>query len=145
MRRHPLARRLLALYLLSREAAPACGLVDLLIETVHKIGVRAERRVLSALTEDIERVDGKERLLVALAEAAFDRPAEPVRLVIFPVASEAKLRAVVSEHRTRGTWDRQVQTTMRRSYAGHYRRMLPRLLDLLTGDVDLTACGRAGR
>ena len=134
MRRHPPARRLglLALYLLSREAALVDGLVDLLIETVHKIGVRAERRVLSALTGDIERVHGKERLLVALAEAAVDRPDEPVRVVIFPVAGEAKLRAVVSEHRARGSWDRQVQTTMRRSYAGHYRRMLPRLLDLLT-------------
>lgn len=134
MRRHPPARRLglLALYLLSREAALVDGLVDLLIETVHKIGVRAERRVLSALTGDIERVDGKEQMLVALAEAAIDRPDEPVRIAIFPVASEAKLRAVVSEHRARGSWDRQVQTTMRRSYAGHYRRMLPRLLDLLT-------------
>ena len=98
---------------------------------MHKIGVRVERRALSDLTGDIERVDAGERLLVALAEAAVDRPDESVRVVIFPVAGEAKLRAVVSEHRARGSWDRQVQTTMRRASAGHHRRTLPRLPDLL--------------
>jgi len=133
MRRHGQPRRLglLTLYLLSREAALVDGLVDLLIDTVHRIGVRAEKRVLGVLAGEIERVHGKERLLAELAEAAVERPDEAVRVVIFPVASEARLRAVVAEHRARGSWDRQVQTTMRRSYAGHYRRMLPRLLDLL--------------
>ena len=133
MRRHAQPRRLglLTLYLLSREAALVDGLVDLLIDTVHRIGVRAEKRVLGVLASEIERVHGKERLLAELAEAAVERPDEAVRVVIFPVASEARLRAVVAEHRALGSWDRQVQTTMRRSYAGHYRRMLPRLLDLL--------------
>jgi TnpA family transposase len=133
MRRHPRERRLglFALYLVTREAALVDGLVDLLIETVHKIGVKAERRTAAALVRDVERVHGKERLLVDIAAAAVDHPDDPVRTAIFPVAGEGKLRAVMAEHRARGTWDRQVQTTMRRSYAGHYRRMLPRLLEAL--------------
>ena len=106
-------------------------IVDLLIETVHKIGLKAERRAAAALVRDIERVHGKERLLVDIAAAAVDHPDDPVRTAIFPIASEGKLRAVMAEHRARGTWDRQVQTTMRRSYASHYRRMLPRLLEAL--------------
>jgi hypothetical protein len=58
-------------------------------------------------------------------------PCDPVRTAIFPVAGEGKLRAVMAEHRARGSWDRQVQTMMRRSYANHYRRMLPRLPEAL--------------
>ena len=60
MRRHPRERRLglLALYLVTREAALVDGLVDLLIETVHKIGVKAERRTAAALVRDVERVHG---------------------------------------------------------------------------------------
>lgn len=74
MRRHPRERRfgLLTLYLVTREAALACGLVDLLIERVHKIGVKAERRAAAALVRDVERVRGKERLLARLAAAAVD-------------------------------------------------------------------------
>ena len=118
MRRHPRERRLglFALYLVTREAALVDGLVDLLIETVHKIGVKAERRTAAALVRDVERVHGKERLLVDIAAAAVDHPDDPVRTAIFPVAGEGKLRAVMAEHRARGTWDRQVQTVIRNSY-----------------------------
>ena len=94
MRRHPRERRLglFALYLLTREAALVDGLVDLLIETVHKIGVKAERRAAAALVRDVERVHGKERLLVDIAAAAVDHPDDPVRTAIFPVAGEGLAR-----------------------------------------------------
>ena len=79
MRRHPRERRLglFALYLVTREAALVDGLVDLLIETVHKIGVKAERRTAAALVRDVERVHGKERMLVDIAEAAVGQPEAP--------------------------------------------------------------------
>src|SRR3546814_4691942 len=66
MRRHVPARQLglYAVYLMAREAQLTDAMVDLLIETVHKIGSRSKRKVVGDIAKDIERVYGKERLLV---------------------------------------------------------------------------------
>jgi hypothetical protein len=45
-------------------------LVDLLTETIHQIGARAERRVDRELLDDLKRVSGKQNLLFGLAGAA---------------------------------------------------------------------------
>ena len=66
-----------------------------------------------------------------MAEAAVDDPEGRVIDVIYPVASLAKLKAVIAEHRAKRTMDRRIQTVMRGSYASHYRRMLPKLLSVL--------------
>ena len=50
------------------------NLVDLLIETIHHIGARAERRVDRELLDDLKRVTGKQNLLFELAGAALDQP-----------------------------------------------------------------------
>ena len=50
------------------------AMVDLLIETVHKIGTRSKRKVVSDIAKDIERVYGKERLLVEIAPRSRNRP-----------------------------------------------------------------------
>ena len=39
------------------------GLVDLLLEIVHRIGARSKRKVIGKIATDIEKVHGKERLL----------------------------------------------------------------------------------
>lgn len=122
---------LLAIYLMSRRAQLIDGLVDLLIEVVHRIGTRSRRKVIGKIAADIEKVHGKERLLVDMATAAIDDPLGRVIDVIFPVAAVAKLKAVIEEHRAKGTLDRRIQTVMRGSYASHYRRMLPQLLSVL--------------
>src|SRR3546814_14825183 len=64
MRRHAPARQLglYAIYLMSREAQLTDAMIDLLIETVHKIGTRSKRKVVGDIAKDIERVYGKERL-----------------------------------------------------------------------------------
>nr|WP_246233325.1 hypothetical protein [Aurantimonas aggregata] len=51
--------------------------------------------------------------------------------MIFPVAGEKKLAAIVDEYRAKGALDRRIYKVMRGSYAGHYRRMLPKLLSVL--------------
>lgn len=134
MRRHRRERRLgmAALFAMTRETELVDGLVDLLIDTVHKIGVRAERKATAAAAEEIERVHGKERLLALIARAAVDDPDGSVRNVIFPIADERKLRSIMADYRARGSWDRDVQRIMRSSYANHYRRMLPAILEALT-------------
>ena len=63
-------------------------LVDLLTETIHQIGARAERRVDRELLEDLKRVSGKQNLLFDLAGAALDHPDGIVREVVFPVVGE---------------------------------------------------------
>lgn len=116
---------------MAREAEITDARVDLLVETVHKIGVTAERRTTAALARDIERVIGKDRLLADIAKAATGNPDGTVRNVIFPVAGETKLKAIVAEYKSRGAWEQRIHHTMRGSYASHYRRMLPPLLEVL--------------
>ncbi|MHA3916739.1 Tn3 family transposase [Halovulum sp. GXIMD14793] len=133
MRRHTLERRLglLAVYLMHRRSQLIDGLIDLLLEVVHRLGTRSRRKVIQGIASDIGAVHGKERLLVEIAVAALDHPDGRVEDVIFPIAGAAKLRAVIDEHRAKGTLDARIQQTMRSSYASHYRRMLPPLLQVL--------------
>ena len=133
MRRHSAARQLglYAVYLMSREAQIVDAMIDLLMETIHKIGARSKRKVVAGIARDIEKVYGKERLLVDIAGAAIDDPSGRICDVIFPVAGKEKLAAIVNEHRAKGALDRRIYVMMRSSYAGHYRRMLPRLLSVL--------------
>ena len=76
LRRHATALRhtLLAAccYLRSQEISDT--LVDVLLEIVHRIGVRAERRVEMELLADLRKVTGKTNLLFRLAEATLEKP-----------------------------------------------------------------------
>ena len=133
MRRHTPERRfgLLAVYLMYRRSQLIDGLIGLLLEVVHRLGTRSRRKVIQGIAADIGAVHGKERLLVEIAVAALDHPDGRIEDVIFPIAGAAKLRAVIEEHRAKGTLDTRIQQTMRNSYASHYRRMLPPLLRAL--------------
>ncbi len=55
--------------LISRKAI-IDDLIDLLVETIHRINVRSKRKVISGIARDIEKVYGKERLSVDIATAA---------------------------------------------------------------------------
>lgn len=134
LRRHPVPLRLPLLaafcHLRSRELTDA--LVDLLIELVHRIGAKAERKVEKALLEELQRVSGKTGLLFRVAAAALTHPEGLVKDVVFPVVSEATLRDLVQEWQATGPVYRyHVQTVMRSAYRSHERRMLPRLLQTL--------------
>ena len=104
-------------------------LVDLLIETIHHIGARAERKVERELLDDLKRVTGKQNLLFALADATLAQPDGVVRDVVFPVVGEQTLRDLVKEWKATGpTYRTTLRTVIRNSYQGHYRRMVPTLL-----------------
>jgi len=110
MRRHTPARQLgfYAIYLLSREAQLTDAMVDLLIETVHKIGARSKRKVVGDIAKDIERIYGKERLLVEIASASIGEPSERICDVIFPIVGTDKLAAIVKESHAKGALDRRI-------------------------------------
>src|SRR3546814_4666919 len=63
MRRHVPAGQLglYAVYLMAREAQLTDAMVDLLIETVHKIGSRSKRKVVGDIAKGVGRGAGRER------------------------------------------------------------------------------------
>jgi TnpA family transposase len=134
LRRHPEAVRLaaLAVYTYLRGRILTDDLIDLLIETIHHIGARAEHRVDRELLEDLKRVAGKQNLLFEVAGAALERPDGTVREVVFPVVGEQSLRDLVREAKATGpTYKTTLRTVIRNSYKGHYRRMVPQILQHL--------------
>ena len=88
---------LLAVFGHLRERELTDTLVDLLLNTVHRIGARAERRVERELLEDLKRVAGKNGLLFQLAEASLAQPDGVVKDVVYPVVNEQTLRDLVKE------------------------------------------------
>jgi hypothetical protein len=128
LRRHADPTRLtwLAAFVFLRVRAITDSLVDLLIETVHRISARAERRVERQLLDDLKRVTGKQNLLLHIAEASLENPDDKVREVVFPIAGEQTLRALVKEWKATGpTYRRTLRTVIRSSYASHYRQIIP--------------------
>ena len=107
-------------------------LADLLIETIHHIGARAERRVERELLDDLKRVAGKQNLLFDLAGAVLEQPDGIVRDVVFPVVGEQTLRDLVKEAKATGpSYRTTLRTVIRNSYKGHYRRVVPEILQHL--------------
>ncbi len=108
------------------------SLIELLIQIVHSIGARAERKVEKELIDDLKRVSGKNALLFCIAEATLDKPDGLVKDVVYPVVSKPTLQAIVKEFKATGpTYREKVYTVMRSSYLHHYRRMVPQILAVL--------------
>jgi len=99
LRRHPTPLRatLLAGFCHLRGQEITDNLVDLLIDTVHGIGTKAEQRVERELIEDLKRVSGKNGLLFQLAEATLAQADGIIREVVFPVVDEQTLQDLVRE------------------------------------------------
>ena len=134
LRNHPppIRNTLLAAFCWQRRKEIIDGLVDLLIQVVHRIGVRAERKLVTTLLEDLRKVRGKTTLLFKIAEAAVDSPEGVVREVLYPVVGEHTLQGLVREYKATGAaYEKEVHSTVRASYASHYRRMMGPLLDTL--------------
>jgi len=136
LRRHPAAVRLTLLavicWLRNRELTDT--LVDVLLQLVHYIGAKAERKVEHELLDELRHVTGKTGLLLRIAEASVDNPDGLVRDVVFPAAGgEQTLHDVVRELKTSGSaYQQRVHLVMRNAYRAHYRRAVPHLLRALT-------------
>ena len=114
LRRHPDAARLtwLAAFVYLRARSLTDDLVDLLIETIHQIGARAERKVERELLEDLKRVSGKQNLLFNLADATLAQPDGVVGVVcgrgrnptlrLWPAIFSGEIDVFPSERRNMG-------------------------------------------
>jgi hypothetical protein len=128
----PIRATLLAAFCVLRSGELTDSLIDLLVQTVHKIGAKAERKVDAQLLLEFRRVEGKTRLLFRMAEAAVANPDGIVREVLFPVVGEQTLTDLLKEYKaTNAAYRRKVHTVLRNSYRSHYRRMVPLLLEAL--------------
>jgi Tn3 transposase DDE domain len=122
---------LLAIFCALRRQEITDNVIELLIGIVHRIDTRAQNRVAEEFMSDLQRVSGKARLLLQIAEAALTNPRGTVEAVIYPVVSEQTLRNLVQETQSEGLYQERVQAKMRASYGLHYRRMIPRVLNVL--------------
>ncbi|MCJ7841948.1 Tn3 family transposase [Lederbergia sp. NSJ-179] len=86
MRRHPPEIRytLLSSFFWIRRAEITDGLIELLIQIIHRINVRAERKVDKELIHNLRKVNGKNNLLFQMAEQALDNPDGIIRDVLYP-------------------------------------------------------------
>ena len=134
LRVHPPAVRytLLSALLFMRLREVTDGLVEVLIQIVHKIGARSEKKIEKVLLEDFKKISGKNGLLFRVAEAALADPDGLVREVVFPVVGEETLSAVVKEAKSTGAaYQEQVQLKMRSSYVSYYRPVISVVLGTL--------------
>jgi TnpA family transposase len=133
LRRHapPLRTTLMAAFLHERGEELTDHLIDLLVETIHKMGKRAENRIEEDVTGKLKKIPKKLQVLFRMAEASLKTPKGAVDEVIYPVASEELLRNLLQEIQLTGSAKSTIQTALQRSYRSHYRRMLPVMLNAL--------------
>lgn len=134
LRRHPEPIRyaLLSAFFWLRSQEITDNLVDLLIQIIHRISVRAERKVEKEILNDLRRVNNKYGILFNVAQKAVDNPEGSIRDVIFPVVSEQTLKDLIREFKHTGpAYREKIHTVIRASYGSHYRRMVPEILNVL--------------
>jgi hypothetical protein len=93
----PIRFTLLAALCHVRQAEITDGLVELLVQLVHKISVRAEKKVEGEINAEFRRVHGKNGILVKLATAALELPEEIVRKALYPVVGKRTLEDIIAE------------------------------------------------
>ena len=135
LRRHPPVIRysLVATFCWRRRQQLTDALIDLLLQVIHHLGARAEKRIDQRHFAAFKKVRGKVRLLFKMAEATVDQPEGVIKEVVYPVVAQKTLQALVTEFKATGfDFEREVQATLRSSYSHHYRRMLMPVLEILS-------------
>lgn len=123
---------LLATFCWVRQREITDQLVELFIQILNDIRLRAKQHVERQLLTDFIRVGGKQQLLFRLVEVMWDNPDGIIQEVLYPVVGKERLRSLVHEAQHQGTYRRSLQTRISGSYTHHYRQMLPPLLEVLT-------------
>lgn len=134
LKRHPSSIRyvLMSVFFYSRRIEIIDGLVELLVQIIHRLSVKAEKKVTKTLMQDFRKVYGKDILLKRIAEAALNNPDSTVKEVVYLVAGLQVLSNLVKEYKSSGKgYQKEVHKIIRSSYGSHYRRMVPKLLDCM--------------
>lgn len=133
VRRHPdpLRYTLMVAFCLSRSQEIKDNLVDLFLGVIKRMGDKAKKQVDSQMLRELKKVRGKRHILYDVAKVAVERPFGVINQVIYPIANEKTLKQIVTEYQLEGSYDDKTQVKTRQSYARHYRRMVPFLLNSL--------------
>ena len=123
---------LVASFCVQRAQEITDNLIEILTTIIKRIDNRAEKRINQELIDEFKKVSGKTGLLYQIAEASIAKPSGIIEQVIFPVVSLETLKNLVAEYKSTGlAYKRRVHNVMRSSFANHYRRMIPQLLEML--------------
>ncbi|APH21314.1 hypothetical protein ACP49_05575 [Clostridium botulinum] len=92
LRRHPdnIRYTLLAPFFWMRGREMTDNLIKLLIQIIHRISVRAERKIEKEFINDFRKVNGKTGILFQMADATLNHPEGIVKEVLFPVTSSTQ-------------------------------------------------------
>ena len=134
LRRHKDAIRytLMAAFCVQRSLEITDSLIEILTTIIKRIDNRAEKRINQELIDEFKKVSGKTNLLYRIAEVSIAEPKGVIEQVIFPMVSFKTLKDLVAEYKATGlAYKRRVHNVMRTSFANHYRRMIPQLLEVL--------------
>ncbi len=134
LRQHPPAIRytLMAAFCIQRSQEITDSLIEILTTIIKRIDNRAEKRINQQLIDEFKKVSGKTGLLYRIAEVSIAEPEGVIEQVIFPVVSLKTLKDLVAEYKGTGlAYKRRVHNVMRASFANHYRRLIPQLLEVL--------------
>ena len=135
MRRRPevVRRALLSCFCATRATELTDDLGDLIISITHKISARAESKVIKEYVTDFRKVESRDSLLGKIVIAVDEQPDGDIPQVIFPVVPRETIRELAQAYQAGSpSFTTRVHRTIRRSYARHYRRILPVILSALT-------------
>ena len=135
LKRHPEEIRLtlLAAFCAVRQKQIIDNLVDILTAIIHKMGVNAETKVNKNLTGDFKKVFGTLKCVYNIGIATRERPTDQAQHVVYDAVPKAFFDRVIAQVEAGGgTYEAMVRSIVLRSYGGHYRAMLPILLESLT-------------
>ncbi|WP_214324874.1 Tn3 family transposase [Nonomuraea sediminis] len=138
----PVRYTLLAALCWTRQAELVDGLVGLLIDLIHRINARAERRVERELVGELTKVRGKRGIYVNMIKAAIERPDDTVREAVYPAVpgGVGTLKSLARElMATERAVSERIRYQLRGSYSHHYRRMLGPILAALEFKCNNTA------
>lgn len=97
LRRHPASIRysMVAMFCWRRRQQLTDALVDMLLQLIHSISTRAEKKIDKKQFAAFKKVRGKARLLFKLAEATVEQPEGVIKDVVYPVVSQNTLKELV--------------------------------------------------
>jgi len=135
MREHPDEIRygLMSCFISIRTMEIIDDIVQMFVDLIHRIDVRAEKQRNNEFLKDLIRVDGKNQVLFRLAEIIMGNPDGTIRNVIFPVVKPETFHNLIAEKEVSGSQYQIIHKHfMKEKYSRHYRRMLPPVLENLT-------------
>jgi TnpA family transposase len=123
---------LLAIFLEMRRKIVIDDLIEILIQIIHKIKIKSQKKVTKTLIKQIRKIHGKEKILLDFASTSLANPRGIIEETLYPViGGEKRLKALVEDLCSSREYDERVYSTIRRSYSSHYRQIIPTILDLI--------------